>query len=201
MEAKMNQTDLEALATILSKKNETVTAAANNPMTWLTIAGTILFFCGTILYQLYSKNNDAINKEIRINRQTIEKVQNSLSDSQAMVLQMQTNQQIISAQIKENAIKMDSMAANINQINMTRFEEKDGRAIKDDLMDRFKADNNEIVREMTEIKNELRSVEKEVQDLNYLKQVVQQNASELKTRTNFMEDMSKRMREVEINNK
>ena len=110
---------------------------------------------------------------------------------------MQGNQERITKQIDNNARTLDEINRNYNDMRMTRFTDKDGDGLKGEVEERIRGIQGEFIRENTEIKNEIRSIEQSLEELRLLKSSVLDNKSELNRRESFMDDIKDRVKTLE----
>lgn len=174
-----------------------VTGVINSALFWIGALATVLTFVGVLLYAIYSNDSDSKDQRINSNTLAISNIQKTQSDTNNLIIEMQGNQERITAQIERNADTLSDISKQYNDMRLTRFTDKDGDALGNEVNEKIRNVEAEFIRENTELKNELRNLETSIEGLRMMKTVVEDNKSELNRRSNFMEDMRDRVKTLE----
>lgn len=156
-----------------------VSNVINSALFWIGALATVLTFVGILIYSIYS--GDSQNKDQRINSNTlaITSIQKTQTETNNLVIEMQGNQERITQQIDKNARTLEDINRQYNDMRLSRFSDKDGKALDTELSEKVRAVQSEFIRENIEIKNELRGFERSIEDFRNLKDRI--NALENKT--------------------
>ena len=174
-----------------------VTGVINSALFWIGALATVLTFVGILIYAIYSKDSDSKDSRINSNTLAISNIQKAATETNNLIIEMQGNQERITKQIDNNARTLDEINRNYNDMRMTRFTDKDGDGLKGEVEERIRGIQGEFIRENTEIKNEIRSIEQSLEELRLLKSSVLDNKSELNRRESFMDDIKDRVKTLE----
>lgn len=189
---------------------EPVTKAINNPLVWISGYTVLLGFLGVLIYAIYTSDKDTQNNRIDGNTALIqevqegqEKAQESQAKTNQVIIEMQGNQERIAKQIEKNGETLDDIKEEAADVKTTRFTDKEGGILKDDIEDEIKDLREEVFKEITELQANDRSLDNDLDsakdEITLLKGRVQRAEDSLTDRTGFMDDMKDRVKTLELN--
>jgi chromosome segregation ATPase len=188
---------------------EPVTKAINNPMVWISGYAVILGFLGVLIYAIYTSDKNTQNGKIDGNTELIKEIQETQKENQSaqdaqndLIIKMQGNQERIAEQIEKNGETLEDMRENASDIRGSRFTDKDGANLKDELEAYIRDMRDELIKDITNLQADQRALDTkfdhEKEELTLLKSRVQRNEDELDDRSNFIEDMKERVKTLEM---
>jgi len=203
----MTNDDLKALAVELQKESldnlranqGSVSKALENPWTWIGFITVLGGFIAILVYNTYRSDADSLSGRIKSNTQAIAEIQAIQRETATLVLKMQGNQETISRQIESNANKLDRIGQNYDGLLNSRFTTDDGDRLYKEVQDFAQRHAENILREFTEMKSDVKTLESKVDELRFMESRVNQvndTMKELKTKVDSTEN---RLRMLESN--
>lgn len=174
-----------------------VTSVINSAIFWVGTLATVLAFVGVLMYMIYAKDSTSKEDRIDSNTNAIEAIQETQNKTNNLIGSMQNTQERIAKQIEKNADKLETIDDHYDSLQGSRFTDKDGEDLGDDLDNGIRAVREEVLREITEIKADLRGMDKDIDDFRMLTSKVEDNKSELMRRNDFMDDIKARITTLE----
>lgn len=174
-----------------------VTTVANNPMTWVAGMGTILAFAGLLLYVIYSSDQSSQNKAISSNYDSIQKMQQLLTNMQEIVVRIQGNQETISRIVAKNSDNLDITIKTLNRLELDKFSDEDGAALDGQIKNYVRERVDIISRDIAENRSDIKLLETKLDDLAKIKTRVDDNTVRLNERELFMKDVKERLIQLE----
>ena len=176
---------------------EPVTKAINNPLVWISGYTVLLGFLGVLVFSIYSNDKEAQAGRISSNTEAVKEVQATQAQTNNLIIKMQSNQERIASQIEKNGLTLDEYRRNANIIASSRFTDSDGDSLSKALNDSLDDARTEFLREIGDIKNDIRNLENNIDELEMIKVDVMDNKNQLSRWGNFYESMGDRVRILE----
>jgi len=175
----------------------TVSSKIENPITWIGFLSVFLMFIAGLMYSIYTSDKSKFMESIKGNTTSIEAIEESQSKTSQLVLKMQSTQDQISKHVANMTSKLEKMDDNIGVMGNSRFTDKQGDRLKADIENYVRRQSEREQKDISEIRGEIRAMNSDIQDLKYIKALIEANATKLKDRTEFFNETKSRLRELE----
>lgn len=197
----MGEKEIQAIISEVLKDHKPVTRAIENPLTWIFILVSLGAFALSLMYMIYSSDNERKDSIIQNNSVALSENQKNILATGQVVLKLQANQEQISRQIEKNALKIESMSKDIETVKLTRFTEQDGERYYNDIKRTLTESSDAMQRQFAEFTTELKGVKADVADLKYMKNIVEHNTMASKDNEKSLNEISNRLMRLEANSR